>query len=159
MTKRSLILLASLSLVACGGGSSGSTEEGGGSSTTGGGSSTSTASTPEESCLATMRRERECSADFIPAIVGLRVRLDQPAGIAARDASEGREALVAEANAEWTTDSTDERFAENCAQMNQLPAEQAASWTEMMQGCLAAADCAGFVECDVRFTESRMSAH
>ncbi len=159
MNKSSLILVASLTLVACGGGSSGTAEEGGGTSTTEGGSSASSATGPEESCLATMRRERECTAEFIPALVGLRVRLDEPAGIAARDASEGREALVAEANAEWTTDATDERFAQNCAQMNQLPAEQAASWTEMMQGCLAAADCAGFVECDVRFTESRMSSH
>jgi len=158
MDNRSLFLIASLSLVACGGGSSTTTEEGGGGSTSGGGSSATSSSTPEEACLATMRRERECTAEFIPAIVGLRVRLDEPGGIAARDASEGRDALVAEANAEWTTDSTDERFAANCAQMAELPAERAASWTEMMQGCLAAADCAGFVECDVRFTESRMSA-
>lgn len=157
---RQSIILASVVLVlaACGGGGSSGGTEASGSGGGGGGEATAAPLTGREACTASMVRERECSADFIPALVALRVRLDLPSGISARDGAEGRDALVAEANAEWARDATDENIATNCAQMDELPADQATQWTDMMNGCLATDGCAAFVECDVRFTEARFTA-
>src|SRR5690349_12778655 len=59
-------------------------------------------------CVSFFQRQRECTAEFIPTLVAKRVELDKPAGIAAEDAANGRDALVAQANEEWKTDSTDE---------------------------------------------------
>lgn len=147
------ILFSVTALLGCGGGAA----QGATTSTDEETSGTESAMTPGEACVATMERERSCQSDFIPALVGLRVRMNQPAGIADRDASEGRDALVAEASTEYARDASDEAIAANCGQMGQIPAEQAQAWTSMMRECLAASDCASFVECDIRFTETRFS--
>ena len=148
------VLILTLGLGACGGGSSESSSSG--TTTT---AATSSDASPGDACLATMARERECQDAFVPALVALRVRVDMPAGIAAEDASGGRDALVTSARAEYAAGATDEAFQQNCAQMAQMPAEQASAWTDIMEGCLATTDCAAFVECDIRFTETRLTGH
>ncbi|MBX3270479.1 MAG: hypothetical protein KF729_09475 [Sandaracinaceae bacterium] len=137
-------------LAGCGGGASDDDASGDGTT-----SGDEAAATPRDACLAMMRRERSCQQDFVPALVALRVRLDQPSGIAQTDAAEGRDALVAQARAEYEADATDEAFEANCAQMDELPAERAEGWTSMMRECLAASACGAFVECDMRFVEHR----
>lgn len=167
MLVRTFALLAlSATLMGCGGddateGSAATgTEQSGGEGTppSGEGPGASVERTPEQACIAMMTRERECQEQFIPALVGLRVRLDQPPGTAARDGSEGRDALVAQARTEYTRDATDEAFQRNCAQLASMPAERVSAWTATMQSCLAASECGAFVECDMRFTEARFSA-
>ena len=158
MKHRMILVSAAILVSACGGGGGG--ESGGGTTETaaGGGESTAGARTGREACGASMVRERECEAEFLPALVALRVRLDMPSGVAARDAAEGRAALLAEATTEYAGDATDENFAANCAQMDELPADRATQWTDMMNGCLATEGCAAFVECDIRFTEARFTS-
>jgi len=144
---------------ACGG--SGETSSSSSESTTSTSSSTSGGAHLESSgmraCVSMRHRERDCEAEFVPALVALRVRIDQPTGIAARDTSEGRDALVTQARTEFATDSTDAAIDHSCTQVDQMPAEQAGAWTDLMEECLASTECVPFVECDMRFTERRLS--
>ena len=99
-------------------------------------------------CIAAFERQRECTDIFIPALVAARVEHDKPAGIAATDASGGRDALVARAHEEWKNDSTDEAIAANCQKMAaEIPPERAAELTPQVQQCMAAEGCQAFVDC------------
>lgn len=153
-------LAAAVLVMACGGsgGSSGdSTASGEGTATSSGGAHL--ASSGEQACVSLMRRERSCEPDFVAQFVAMRVRLDLPAGIAARDASEGRDALVAEARAEYTQDATDASIHHACEELQHLPPEEAEAWTDQMEHCLAATECAPFLECDMAFHEQRLTSH
>lgn len=101
-------------------------------------------------CRDLMRRERDCSAVFIPALVAERVRLDIPAGIAAHDALIGRDALVSEALDEYADDSRDERIAATCADVAaQLPADRGQRLVASGDACLGLDACEPFVACAV----------
>lgn len=101
-------------------------------------------------CRDLMLRERDCSAVFIPALVAERVRLDLPAGIAARAVSLGQEALVSEALDEFADDSQDDRIESTCrALARELPAERGQRLAASGQACLALDGCAPFVACAV----------
>jgi hypothetical protein len=110
-------------------------------------------------CVALLERQRECSAEYVPALVDIRVRHDLPAGIAATDREVGRAALVAEAQEEWRGDSTDEAIAATCtrivdgsepATLDQYRAQAAT--------CRSASDCASFVACIAPATEAWITA-
>src|SRR4051794_11596942 len=58
-------------------------------------------------CVKFMTRSRECTSDFIPALVDMRARHDMPPGITAK-VKENRDAVIAEAMKEWEIDSKDE---------------------------------------------------
>jgi hypothetical protein len=101
-------------------------------------------------CRDLLRRGRDCSAVFLPALVAERVRLDNPAGIAAYAAQIGREALLSEALNEYTDDSTDERIAATCAGVEAaLPADRGQRLVSSGEACLRLDACEPFVACAV----------
>jgi hypothetical protein len=95
----------------------------------------------QASCVTLFERQRTCTESFIPALVDLRVSLDRPKGIAATAKSDGRDALIAAALAEWKTDSTDASIAKTCASM------PPGAVTPQMNTCLAASSCPAFSQC------------
>jgi hypothetical protein len=150
MTRSVFAIALVLGLGACGG--SQSSEEG---STSRLASGTTETVSLEPLCVASRTQERTCQTQFLPALVALRVRLDVPAGITARDANE-HDALLAEANTEFATDSTDANIAAQCAHMRAVPSDEAGQWRGLLDPCVALTDCAAFTECIVQFHEYRM---
>ena len=55
-------------------------------------------------CVEVFSRNRTCTDQYIPALVDLRAKHDQPAGIAAEVAAD-RNGVIAQAKTEWATDS------------------------------------------------------
>jgi hypothetical protein len=112
---------------------------------------------PEEAqalCVSSFQRQRDCSDTFLPALVDLRVRLDVPAGIAEADRTEGRAQLLATAQEEWRSDSTDQAIAERCAGMVQQGA--GAAMGGPMRSCLGASSCGEFVPCQLEIIEAHL---
>ncbi len=103
----------------------------------------------QEVCVAAMRRQRECTDVFIPALVDARVRADRPAGIAAKDQEMGRAALVAGAREEWANDSTDEAIEETCNKAAGHP-----EMVEKAEACLAESACDAFSACTIDIISS-----
>lgn len=101
-------------------------------------------------CVSFFQRQRECTDTFIPTLVAKRVELDKPAGIAAEDAANGRDALVAKANEEWKTDSTDEAIGAMCDKIMSVPPSQ--DDMDAGKACMASADCQSFSTCAVDLT-------
>ena len=104
---------------------------------------TSTVDDPKAVCVATMTRARECTDDYIPALVDARAQADVPPGIA--DAvKKDRNAVIAEAKTEWATDSKDENIAGMCEKMaSQTTPDELA----MAKDCNAKADCKEYTSC------------
>jgi len=110
-------------------------------------------------CEATFARQRDCQDVFLPALVDLRVRLDVPPGIAEADATEGRDALLAVAEEEFASDSTDESIAATCDQMRaSAPAALLAQAEQDSDRCLQADACEPFVECILPVIETGLTA-
>ena len=103
-------------------------------------------------CVAVFERQRACTADFIPALVALRVRLDVPAGIAEEDQKGGRDALVAQAMEEWKSDSTDAAIAATCDRLAGGDPEG----IHRARECLDASTCAAFTECILPVVEAHL---
>lgn len=123
---------------------------------------TSTAPTAENAkseCVASFVRMRECTDVFIPALVGWRVELDVPAGIAKTDAEKGRDALVSTAMEEWKSGSTDDAIDQMCGQIVQsIPAEQLDAMLAKGRECIAQDSCDGFVTCIEPMQRGRLQA-
>jgi len=92
-------------------------------------------------CVQLMDQSRECTADYIPALVDARAAADVPAGIAARVKAD-REGVIAQANQEWANDSQDAAIDARCSALPPLDADRDAA-----RGCLAKAACGEFVAC------------
>jgi hypothetical protein len=109
-------------------------------------------------CATMFARQRECTDTFIPALVGWRVELDVPAGVAARDREEGRDALVAEAMAEWAQvdDAAVEVICGDIAAS--IPEDQLGGMMELGERCLAEPSCDGFVACVEPAQRQRLEA-
>jgi hypothetical protein len=107
-------------------------------------------------CEALFQREAACTDAFIPMLVDVRVKLDQPAGIAAKaHEAGGREALIAKARDEWKTDSLPESAARTC----QKAAGQPAALVATARACLAAhSACDAFVACVQPLHEQMLTA-
>jgi len=102
------------------------------------------------SCTSLMRRQRDCSAEFIPALVQGRVEHDVPPGVRARDAAIGRSSLLSEAFQEWSEDSKDAAIARTCDYIaRELPAERADALRSALDECLAESPCDAFTRCAV----------
>ena len=113
---------------------------------------------PIEMCRDTFVRQRECQDTYLPALVDLRVRLDVPAGIAARDREEGRESLLAVAEEEYADDSTDEAIAATCDKIvGESSPEMIDAMAPRMSECLAHDSCGPFVDCVLAITEERLA--
>ena len=156
MLRMTMMGLALVFGVACGGSSTTTEDEGAGDTNAGDEVATDSA---HAICVTAMSRERECQAEFLPALVALRVRLDMPAGITQRAEAEGQEALLEEARGEYVNDATDEAIEANCSQLDEMPEERTQPIIETETRCLAASDCAGFVECQIAFHEARFSGN
>lgn len=101
-----------------------------------------------DACKAAMEKSRACTDEYIPALVGVRVELDIPAGIKAADESDGRDALVATAMEEWKSDSTDEAIAAACQKVDaQVPAEYRQKNIDTSKECAAKEACGDYVDC------------
>lgn len=113
-------------------------------------------SSSELACNAVFVRQRECTDEFIPALVDARVRADVPNGIAARAEKDGKDALVAEAKAEWANDSTDEAIAATCAKVAEsTPPEKVKELEAQVSECTAKSACGEFVACIIPTIEAR----
>ena len=108
-----------------------------------------------DTCVAAFRRQRECTDDYIPALVDARVRADRPAGIAAKDKEIGRDALVGLALDEWKDDSTEEAIDRTCTQITDDEAAGAPELVQQAEHCLAESECAAFSACAVDIVSSR----
>ena len=110
---------------------------------------------PVEVCRRLFAREHECRAEFIPALVDLRLKLDLPAGIAARARSQGRAALIALARAEYAVDGVEPQRSETCKRVApSVPAAQLAA----VRPCLQRPDCPAFVSCVMPMHEALFRA-
>jgi hypothetical protein len=99
-------------------------------------------------CTSVITRQRECSGTFVPALVDLRIRLDRPAGIAARGSGDGRAALVAAALDEWRADSTDQAIAATCSAVRGSAKSRSIDHHLVRaEDCLAQDSCDAFVSC------------
>jgi hypothetical protein len=102
-----------------------------------------------QTCVAVVRRQRECTDAFIPALVDARVRADVPAGIAQKDKEVGRDALVAMALEEWKVDSTDEAIDATCDKATAHP-----EMIEKAEACMNQSACDAFSACTVEIVSS-----
>ena len=102
-------------------------------------------------------RERECTDDFIPALVDARIRLNVPAGIADRASTEGRDPIIAEALAEWADDSQDDAIDATCTKIvASVPQEALESVGAATKACLAESECSAFTACVVPAIEGML---
>lgn len=113
------------------------------------------AGTPREVCVAVMRRTRDCEAEYVPGLLALRVRLDQPSGIAARFARDGRDAMLQLAHSQFAEDWSDAAIARNCEALSEKSTEEQKRIITPEQQCLEAADCSAFTACDLARKEER----
>ena len=110
-------------------------------------------------CERHYQRERECSSEYLAALVALRVELDLPAGIAAEDAEVGREELIARARVEWERDSQPAERSKICGEIDaRVPADRVDGFVSEGEACLASADCAAFAACAVEGERSFIEA-
>ena len=139
-----------LTVAACGGKKSEPTTTTGTAST----ASTSTAG-GKAGCVEVMTKNRECTTEFIPALVDVRAKYNNPEGIA--DAvKKDRNAVISQATMEWSTDSKDDAIVRTCEKMEaEAPATDAEAATA--KECLAKADCAGYVACIMPQFEKRFA--
>jgi hypothetical protein len=108
-----------------------------------------TSASPHEVCVQMFQRQRSCTDQFIPALVDARARLDMPAGIAAQVKAD-RAGVIAQANTEWASDSTDAAIEQTCTRITDDPDVPTA------QSCLAKAGCDPFVSCIVPVLEKHL---
>jgi hypothetical protein len=147
----SLLLLALGGLTACGGAEAAEPAQ----PTKAQASSTAV----EQGCQRFFTRARECTGPYIDALVGLRIELDRPAGIAARAAAEGKPALVELALAEWAEDSKSGAIEATCQQVvATIPPEQLDGLAAGAEQCLALTDCEAFSTCAIALQRPQMAA-
>lgn len=102
----------------------------------------------QASCEAMFAKARECTDDYLPALVDLRISLDMPPGIAQAAETEGRDALISTAREEWEADSQPANAAAMCQNIiSKMPPEQSTTVAERTNACVSEASCSGFVGC------------
>lgn len=95
-------------------------------------------------------RERVCVADYLGALLAVRVEYDQPSGIAAEVARDGRAAVLARMRPEWERDTTLANTTRVCrAVETETPPDRIDGLLADGARCDAAPDCAGFTACTV----------
>jgi membrane-bound lytic murein transglycosylase len=101
-----------------------------------------TANTDRDLCVALLQRARTCTDQYIPTLVDARAAADHPAGIK-EEVAKDRAGVIAQANQEWATDSTDTNIAAVCAR----PYLQAEDQREAATRCQAMSACGEFAAC------------
>jgi hypothetical protein len=151
---------ALLALVACGGAQSPAKGEASAAPAAQATAAADTQVDAKSTCVASWVRQRECTDQFIPALVDLRVRLDRPAGIATEAQQHGRDALIAQARGEWAQDSTDEAISVVCDRMvAALPSAPVEAALADGAKCLEATTCDAFVSCEIAVMEAFWAAN
>lgn len=110
----------------------------------------------QAACVQLFTRNRECTDDYIPALVDLRARLDMPAGVADK-VKQDRAAVIAHAKEEWANDSTDQAIAATCQQVTANLSEADKADADGLQACMAEASCAAHTACVMPFFEKRFT--
>lgn len=107
-------------------------------------------------CVDVFTRNRTCTAQYIPALVDLRAKYDQPPGIAAEVAAD-RAKVITQANEEWAVDSTPQAIDATCTKIaaGLAPGDQADFGG--VQSCLAIADCTAYTTCVMPYFEKRFA--
>ena len=147
-------LLAPLALVACGGADAAPAPR------TGTAPAATAAPDPVvvAACETFFARQRTCTDQFIPALVDLRIELDKPVGIAEAARIEGRDAIIAQAMAEWADDSQPAAVTATCAQIaGSMPPAQLEGMRAGAEACMALADCGEFATCAIELQRPRMA--
>ena len=108
---------------------------------------------PEEmtkTCKAEFARQLECKDDFLGVLVDARIKLDLPAGIAAKGKTKaGRDKLLAEAKKEIVVDHAPDKADATCKAMApMMPKEHAGEMMSMSEKCLAEKDCKAYAACE-----------
>jgi hypothetical protein len=109
---------------------------------------------PFEVCRAVTQRKFECRAEYIPALVDLRIKHDLPAGIAAEAALPGgRDRLIETAQKKFDVDGAEPARSAACRAMapSMRPEMVAAA-----KACLAKTACADLVACCMPLQEKRL---
>ena len=107
-------------------------------------------------CVDVFTRARACTDHYIPALVDLRAKHDQPAGIA-EEVAKHRDKVIAQAKEEWAVDSTPEAIDAMCTKLTAgLGAEDRADLGGI-QACLAKQDCAAYTACVMPYFEKRFT--
>lgn len=115
------------------------------------------AGTPPQVCVAVMRRTRDCEAEYVPGLLALRVRLDQPSGIAARFEKEGEDTMLQLAHTQFAEHWSDEAIAQNCEELSEKSIDEQKRIIRPEQRCLETSDCRAFTACDLAHKEQRWS--
>jgi hypothetical protein len=110
----------------------------------------------EQDCIEMFTRNRTCTDTYIPALVDLRVRYDQPPGIADAVATD-RDAVIAKAMEEWASDSTDSAIAATCKKIVASMPGAIAADAPAARECLAEQDCPAYTRCVMPLVEKRFS--
>lgn len=152
MSKALITILFSipLTLSACGGKKAEPT-------TTTGTGSTATTSTEggKAACVEVMTKSRECTNEFIPALVDIRAKYNNPEGVAEAVKTD-RDKVISQALTEWAVDSKDDAIVRTCEKMAaEAPATDAEAATA--KECIAKVDCAGYVACIMPQFEKRFA--
>lgn len=104
-------------------------------------------------CVEVMTKNRTCTDQYIPALVDLRAKYDQPAGIT--DAVKAdRAGVIAQAMEEWKVDSTDANIGSACTQLVQ---RTSADEVAEARACLAQTECAAYTACIMPSFEKRFT--
>ena len=112
-----------------------------------------------EACETYFARAATCTDQYLPALVDLRIELDQPAGIAADAQREGRAAIIGYAMTEWAEDSQPVAITAACGQIAQsIPPDQVDAMRAAGERCLAMTDCGEFATCAMALQRTRMQA-
>lgn len=107
-------------------------------------------------CVEVFTRNRTCTDQYIPALVDLRAKYDQPAGIAA-DVAANRADVIAHAKTEWATDSLPEAIDATCTKIAATPGGFTQADADAAQACLASTDCTAYAACIMPLFEKRFT--
>jgi hypothetical protein len=107
-------------------------------------------------CVEVFTHNRTCTAQYIPALVDLRAKYDQPAGIAAEVAAH-RDGVIAQANEEWATDSLPAAIDATCTRLTANAGEGDLEAMGGIQACLSLQDCGAYTSCVMPYFEKRFA--
>ena len=107
-------------------------------------------------CVDVFTRNRTCTDHYIPALVDLRAKYDQPTGIAAEVAA-NRDGIIAQAKTEWATDSQPAAIDATCTQIAAGMTEAQQADLAGAQSCLSSQDCTAYTTCIMPYFEKRFA--
>lgn len=117
----------------------------------------STTSDVKALCVQALTRNAQCTDQYIPALVDLRAKYDNPPGVAAEVAA-NRDGVIAQARAEFVVDSQPQAIDTMCNKIVGNPQYTQAE-ADAAQACLAIADCTAYTACILVQFENRFAQH